>query len=105
MYDAEGADAIQVGAQTLMSTIIGVEEIRIPTFLLFPNPTADGWVNLSANGTVVDEIAIYSLDGRFIERRKIGSVVARIQLPETRGTYFIEINSSRGKTLERVIRR
>ncbi len=105
MYDAEGADAIQVGAQTLMSTIIGVEEIRIPTFLLFPNPTSDGWVNLTSNGSIVDEIAIYSIDGRFIERRKIGSVVARIQLPETRGTYFIEINSSKGRTLERVIRR
>jgi hypothetical protein len=88
-----------------MSTIIGVEEIRIPTFLLFPNPTSDGWVNLTSNGAIVDEIAIYSIDGRFIERRKIGSVVARIQLPETRGTYFVEINSSRGRTLERVIRR
>ena len=54
---------------------------------------------------MVDEIAIYTLDGKFIERRKIGSVVARIQLPETRGTYFIEINSSKGRTLERVIRR
>ncbi|MDP4730802.1 MAG: T9SS type A sorting domain-containing protein [Flavobacteriales bacterium] len=105
MYDAEGADPVQVGAQTLMSTIVGVEEIRIPTFLLFPNPTSDGWVNLTSNGAIVDEIAIYSIDGRFIERRKIGSVVARIQLPETRGTYFVEINSSRGRTLERVIRR
>ena len=105
MYDAEGADPVQVGAQTLMSTIVGVEDIRIPTFLLFPNPTSDGWVNLTSNGAIVDEIAIYSIDGRFIERRKIGSVVARIQLPETRGTYFVEINSSRGRTLERVIRR
>jgi hypothetical protein len=76
MYDAEGADPVQVGAQTLMCTIVGVEEIRIPTFLLFPNPTSDGWVNLTSNGAIVDEIAIYSIDGRFIERRKIGSVVA-----------------------------
>jgi hypothetical protein len=105
MYDAEGADPFQVSSQSVLSTIIGVEEIRIPTFLLSPNPTSDGWVNLTSNGAMVDEIAIYSLDGKFIERRKVGSVVARIQLPETRGTYFIEINSSRGRTLERVIRR
>jgi hypothetical protein len=105
MYDNEGAFPVQVGAQSLTSSIIGIQEQPIPWFLMFPNPTVDGWVTLNASGEVIKSIAIYSLNGQLIDKPKIGGIIVRTQLPSASGMYFIEIETQSGKKLlQRIIR-
>ncbi|MFM7721388.1 MAG: T9SS type A sorting domain-containing protein, partial [Bacteroidota bacterium] len=105
MYDTEGAFPVQVGAQSLTTTIIGIAEQPIPWFLLYPNPTADGWVTLSANGESMKELSIYTMSGQFVERVSISAPISRIQLPEQSGVYLIEITTQSGKQqLQRIIR-
>lgn len=105
MYDTEGAFPVQVGSQSLTTTIIGVAEQPIPWFLLYPNPTSDGWVTLSANGESMKELSIYTMNGQFVERVTVSSPISRIQLPDQSGVYLIEITTQSGKhQLQRIIR-
>jgi hypothetical protein len=104
MYNAQGAYPVQIGAQTNTVTVIGTEEIRLPNFLCYPNPTSDGWVNLNANGITIRAYTVYSSNGTLIEYRKVGSSIARVHLPDAAGVYFVKVESAAGSKLERVIR-
>jgi len=104
MYNATGAYPVQIGAQTNTITVIGTEEIHLPNFLLFPNPTADGWVNMNAGGETISSYTVYTSTGALIEQRKVGSSIARVHLPDVTGVYYIKVESAKGSKLERVIR-
>jgi hypothetical protein len=104
MYWEEGPDPVlMVSAQTT-STIIHVGEIvRLCT--IGPNPTDDGVVTISAGRDIIRSIRVYDMAGNLIDSRSPNSNRTQTRLPGIAGTYLLEIETSRGRSLERVVRR
>ncbi|MFM7729753.1 MAG: T9SS type A sorting domain-containing protein, partial [Flavobacteriales bacterium] len=104
MYWEEGPDPVlMVSAQTT-STIINVQEIvRLCT--IGPNPTEDGVVTISAGRDVIKYVRVYDMAGNLIDSRSPNSTRTQTRLPAQAGGYLIEVVTTRGRSLERVIRR
>lgn len=70
-----------------------------------PNPTTDGWLTVSAPGSIA-VTAIHDAQGRqvpFRSERTNGAV--RILLPATEGTYFLVLRQGDTETVKRVLKR
>jgi hypothetical protein len=103
MYWAEGADPVQVGSADATVLVASVGNIAAK-WSIGPNPTTNGQIQILAP-EVVDWIAIYNLQGQLIERKRIMSNRATLQLPDESGTYIIEISSNHFHRIEKVLKR
>jgi PKD repeat protein len=96
---------VSVDVSTSTSTLGSLLSSQIE---LFPNPTT-GNVSLRFNGSFEEvSIQLFSIDGKFIERKDIG-MVANIEeqlliqeLPN--GVYFLEIKTKQGSIVKRLIK-
>jgi hypothetical protein len=104
MYWQEGPDPVQVASHTLNSTLLNVSEAS-RLFSISPNPTSNGFVQVNAGKDPIQFIKVYSLDGRIVETLRPQSTQATVKLPLIVGTYLLEVQTSRGRKVERVIRR
>ncbi|MFM9005457.1 MAG: T9SS type A sorting domain-containing protein, partial [Flavobacteriales bacterium] len=104
MYWQEGPDPVQMASHSLNTTITGVKE-RAQLFTISPNPTSNGVVQVNAFNDAIQQIQIYSLDGKLVDTLRPGSSRAQVRLPLIVGTYLIDVQTSRGRKVERVVRR
>ena len=70
-----------------------------------PNPTSNGIVQVNAFNDVIQQIQIYSLDGKLVDTIRPATTLAQVRLPLIMGTYLIDVKTARGRKVERVVRR
>ena len=104
MYWQEGPDPVEMASHTLNTTITGVKEMS-RLFSVSPNPTSNGWVMVNAGKDAIQSIHVYSLDGKLVETLRPAATRAQVRLPLIVGTYLLDVQTSRGRKVERVIRR
>ena len=104
MYWQEGPDPVEMASQTVNSTITNVLE-KSRLFSVSPNPTSNGFVMVNAGNDAIQFIKVYSLDGKLVETIGPNSSRAQVRLPLIAGTYLLDVQTSRGRKVERVIRR
>jgi hypothetical protein len=104
MYWQEGPDPVEVASHSMNSTLLSVSEAA-RLFTVSPNPTSNGFVQVNAGKDVIQLIRVYSLDGKIVETIRPQSTQSNVKLPLIVGTYLLEVQTSRGRKVERVIRR
>jgi len=62
-------------------------------------------VTISAGRDIIRSIRVYDMAGNLIDSRSPNSNRTQTRLPGIAGTYLLEIETSRGRSLERVVRR
>lgn len=104
MYWQEGPDPVEMASYTVNSTITNVRE-KARLFTVSPNPTSNGFVQVNAGNDAIQTIKVYSLDGKLVETLNPSASRAQVRLPLIAGTYLLDVQTSRGRKVERVIRR
>jgi Secretion system C-terminal sorting domain/Cytochrome c554 and c-prime len=109
MYDNADKSPVLVAEQIIDQTSTGIfnnNRNKNDDIKVYPNPTYNGFVNLDNLPNNIHQIIIYNALGKVINILKIGTLQKKrtIQLPSTKGIYFIQLNSSEGKTLKKVAR-
>jgi hypothetical protein len=104
MYWEEGPDPVEMASHSISSTISSVKELT-RLFTVSPNPTSNGFVQVNAGSDAIQVIRIYSLDGKLVETLRPTATRTQVRLPLISGTYLLDVQTSRGRKVERVIRR
>jgi len=104
MYWEEGPDPVEVVATQTNSTLVNVEEFA-NFFRTGPNPTINGQVTVDAGKDIIKSISVYSSEGKLIEILKPNASRSRVLLPYAIGTYLLDVSTSRGRRVEKVMRR
>jgi hypothetical protein len=104
MYWEEGPDPVQMASASMQSTIIGVDE-RKALFTVSPNPTINGLVRIQAGNDVIRQVNIYTMEGKLVETLRPGTGSCQVRLPLITGTYLVDVQTSRGRKVEKVMRR
>jgi hypothetical protein len=104
MYWQEGPDPVQMASASLNATISSIEESSA-LYTVSPNPTSNGVVQVNAGKDVIQSVQIYTLDGKLVDTIRPNSARTLVRLPIIVGTYLIDVQTSRGRKVERVVRR
>lgn len=104
MYWEEGPDPVQMASASMQSTIIGMDESKA-LFIVSPNPTINGLVRIQAGNDVIRQINVYTMEGKLVETLRPGMGSCQIRLPLITGTYLVDVQTSRGRKIEKVMRR
>ncbi|MEN9639365.1 MAG: hypothetical protein RLZZ262_1233 [Bacteroidota bacterium] len=103
MYNEEGADPVQVALDEVNSTLVGIGEEQ-PTFMIGPNPTSTGQLRIQTGNDPILEIKVYDANGKLLVSYQPRQSQFMVRLPDTPGTYFIDVRTSRGRKVEKVLR-
>lgn len=104
MYLEEGADPVQVAMDETNTIIIGVDEYS-DFFKVSPNPSINGIVTVDAGNDAIKQISIYTAQGKLVQTISANAAKKNIQLPDATGTYLIDCTTTRGRRVEKVLRR
>ncbi|MBX7051955.1 MAG: T9SS type A sorting domain-containing protein [Flavobacteriales bacterium] len=104
MYWETAPDPVEMVSASVNSTLIEVKEYA-NFFRTGPNPTTTGWVNIDAGKDIIKKINVYDLQGKLIESYAPNSSRSQAQLPKAVGTYLLDVTTSRGRRIEKVLRR
>lgn len=106
MYESSDKNPAEVGFESLLSQISSVdEELEVQSIVLFPNPTYTGEVAIhNESGHSIDGYEVYDLNGKLIESRAVRGNTIYVNLPETQGIYFVNVNSRGQSRLIKVLR-
>jgi hypothetical protein len=107
MLEASDGTPTRVAMDTLFVGSLGMHHQVADRVLLFPNPTADGWISVTGrHGAQVEVLAAYDMAGRQVamqlERHTRGW---RVRLPTAQGTYLLQLRVDGRPLLQRVVRR
>jgi hypothetical protein len=106
-YNSSDRSVDLVAELLTQDVIIGNQPFTEPTLTLYPNPTANGWVNvLLPVSTDRTQIRVYDMRGRMVmpEVSVMGSV-QKIQLPEAAGNYLLDFQGNGWRKAIKVVRR
>lgn len=104
MYWQAGPQAIEMAADETNSVLIGIPNIKNFGFNIGPNPSL-GEITIKGGKGVIQQVRIFDLTGKLIETKKINQPITRMILPTAVGTYIVEVTTTEGKFIEKVIRR
>ena len=105
MYWEAGPAPVQMAMAEETSIIVGIPNLEANKFSIGPNPTMNGMITVNGGKDTIKEIRIYNLQGQLIETRRINMIRTQINLPAAMGTYIIDVHTSNGRYVEKVIRR
>ncbi len=107
MLEASDGTPTQVAADSLEVGPVGVDEAPDARIVIFPNPTADGMVNITGRrGARVALLAVYDATGRrVLVREEQHATGVRAYLPATPGLYHLHLRVGDADVLKRVVRR
>jgi len=72
---------------------------------IYPSLNQDGRVNVRANGNVqIRHIQVWDAAGKRVWDKPNSSPFEPIQLPETRGVYYVVVETSGGRVVQKVVR-
>ena len=80
---------------------LGVEELPMDIFALYPNPT-NGPLFL-ANNTSFDQLNIYSMDGKLVGQKSLQIGNNDMNLNLNSGLYIMELNGTKNRTIKKLI--
>lgn len=103
MYWEEGADPVQIAMDESSVTLVGVKNYS-NFFSVGPNPTDNGVITIQSGNDQILEVNLYSIDGDLIQSKKVKVQTLRMNLPDTPGTYLLDIKTSRGRRIEKILR-
>ncbi len=103
MYVEEGADPVQVAYDETNSNLVGIGESS-GFFIIGPNPSQTGQVRIQAGNDPILEIKIYDAAGKLLVAYQPRQSQYMLRLPDSIGTYFIDVRTSRGRRIEKVLR-
>jgi hypothetical protein len=106
MYAAADKNPVLIAADSIINipVTVGLTELNAENVRISPNPTYDGRVTI--DGISIDtQISIYNSAGQQVNiviQKKNNK--ASIELPSTKGIYYIILTSDRKKQLKKIIR-
>lgn len=106
MYNASDKAPVLVAADSILNVnvVTGTENLEPTDFVVYPNPTNNGVVNISGqNLSKINRINVYSVDGKLVNTYN-NYPLAGIELPANKGVYHIQINGEFGSKLIKAIR-
>lgn len=103
MYWEEGADPVQIAMDDASVTLVGMKNYS-DFFQVGPNPTDNGIITIQSGSDQILEVNLYSIDGALIQTRKVKVQTLRMNLPDAPGTYLLDVRTSRGRRLEKILR-
>jgi hypothetical protein len=105
MYDQADKSPILIQQTVLNNVPISPVSTRNPAQVdvrITPTVTASGWVQITALEDVrVQQVRVWDASGRLVWQRNTSDPV---QLPQKSGAYWIEVQTSRGKKVQKVVR-
>lgn len=104
MYWETGPDPVEMVSATVNSTLTDVA-VYTNYFRTGPNPTNTGWINIDAGKDIIKRINVYDMKGSLIESFAPNKNNVQTQLPKAVGTYLIDVTTSRGRRIEKVLRK
>lgn len=104
MYWEEGPDPVEMAAATTQSTIVGMNELE-RLFSVSPNPTNNGNVWINAGRDQILSIQVYNMEGKLVENLRPGNSKIQLRLPIIAGMYLLDVQTTRGRKIEKVLRR
>jgi hypothetical protein len=107
MFNNSDRTPVRIAIDTISANVITVGTRGISPFELFitPNPSADGVVNLFGQNLRIDQISVFSADGRLIEQLdNIYQNKYRLELPASPGVYFIAIQTNKKRYTQKIVR-
>ncbi len=108
MYAAADHTPIFIVADTLMSGLVGVDEVveEDYSWFVYPNPSRDGKVSIQAEGGIsFERVDVYDAAGRLVESMSnLRHHRLDIQLPDSKGYYFITLRWKDGVEVKQVLR-
>jgi len=103
MYWEEGADPVQIALDDANITLVGIKNYT-NLFSVGPNPTDNGVIIVQSGDDQLLEVNLYSIEGALIQTKKIKVQTLRMNLPDAPGTYLLDVKTSRGRRIEKVLR-
>jgi len=105
MYLEEGADPVEVATDDLSSTLVDVQEFA-GFFRVSPNPTSTGQVMVDAGKDRIVQINVYAMNGKLIESINANNASRKqFYIEGNAGTYLLDVTTSRGRRVEKVMKR
>ncbi|MEM6967224.1 MAG: T9SS type A sorting domain-containing protein [Bacteroidota bacterium] len=107
MYENADLSPVLI-TSTFMDSIfvqgLSSEEIVEASWLkIYPNPTTDGWINISKPSAVeIKAIKIYDSVGRLIQEENQNFTT--IQLPDHANLYIVDILTDKGRVVRKILR-
>ena len=103
MYLEEGADPVQVAMDETNTSLVGVGQ-NDQFFQLGPNPTTTGQLRVNAGLDRILEVKIYDARGKLLVAYQPNQSQFMLRLPDSIGTYLVDIRTERGRRVEKVVR-
>jgi hypothetical protein len=87
------------------SSTLGVDDVLISDFIIYPNPVSDFVTFSSKSGNSIVSIAIHDLNGRLLLNKTLESDTLSLQSLTT-GTYLVTATDSDGnKSTQKIIKK
>lgn len=74
-----------------------------PNVSIYPNPSKD-FVFVENTDNPIERIQVFSLNGKLILEKKIGSYRAEIDLPENQGVYLLKTFTKKGVSVSKIVK-
>jgi len=103
MYWAEGADPVQIESTSVESVVVGVENAE-SWFTLSDNPSSNGIISMNVGQNNISKVSLYSLDGKLVQTQKVSGSKYRMNLPVSKGSYILVVETSKGNIVRKVMR-
>ncbi|MEZ4778905.1 MAG: T9SS type A sorting domain-containing protein [Flavobacteriaceae bacterium] len=87
------------------NSTLGIANTEIENVTIFPNPT-EGVLNISAPKSQIEEITIFDVQGRIIERTNPNYDSATLNISKYKSSvYFIQIKTEQGLVTRRIVKK
>jgi hypothetical protein len=107
MFNSSDRTPVVITKDTMSVNVITVKASEIAPFnlIISPNPTTDGFIHLTGVNLRIDNISIYSNDGRLIQDiQNLYQSKYKMQLPLTPGIYYLVINTDKKRYTQKIMR-
>ena len=109
MFDAADHSPTLIAEATLDSVYVSPVSVKniaqAGLVKIFPSLSQDGRVNVRANGNIqIRHIQVWDSAGKRVWDKPNSSPFEPIQLPETRGLYYVVVETSGGRVVQKVVR-
>lgn len=107
MFNSSDRTPVVITNDTLSVSVITVGNNQIAPYdlTIYNNPTTNGIVTLSGTNLRIDRVAVYDGLGKLINTiNGIYSATAAIDLPDTKGVYYLIIETDKRRYTQKILR-
>ena len=109
MFDAADHTPTLVAEAALDSVFVSpvsIQNIKNEGFVkIFPTLTLDGHIFIQPRGNVqINRVQVWNSSGQIVWDKPFSNSNEPLQLPQSRGVYFVSVQTNKGRILEKVVR-